>query len=49
MQFGLPAAIVVLLLVFGSLVAGLVPLGLAIVSIVVAIALAALVGQGFAL
>ena len=47
--FGLPAAIVVLLLVFGSLVAGLVPLGLAIVSIVVAIALAALVGQGFAL
>jgi uncharacterized membrane protein YdfJ with MMPL/SSD domain len=47
--FGLPAAIVVLLLVFGSLVAGLVPLLLAIASIVVAIALAALVGQGFAL
>jgi putative drug exporter of the RND superfamily len=47
--FGLPAALVVLLLVFGSLVAGLVPLGLAIVSIVVAVALAALVGQGFAL
>jgi uncharacterized membrane protein YdfJ with MMPL/SSD domain len=47
--FGLPAAIVVLLVVFGSLVAGLVPLLLAIASIVVAIALAALVGQGFAL
>jgi putative drug exporter of the RND superfamily len=47
--FGLPAAIVVLLLVFGSLVAGLVPLLLAIMSIVVAVALAALVGQGFAL
>jgi putative drug exporter of the RND superfamily len=47
--FGLPAAIVVLLLVFGSLVAGLVPLLLAIASIVVAIALAALAGQGFAL
>jgi uncharacterized membrane protein YdfJ with MMPL/SSD domain len=47
--FGLPAALVVLLLVFGSLLAGLVPLGLAIVSIVVAIALASLVGQGFAL
>jgi uncharacterized membrane protein YdfJ with MMPL/SSD domain len=47
--FGLPAAVVVLLLVFGSLVAGLVPLGLAMVSIVVALALAALVGQGFAL
>jgi putative drug exporter of the RND superfamily len=47
--FGLPAAIVVLLLVFGSLVAGLVPLLLAITSIVVAVALAALVGQGFTL
>jgi putative drug exporter of the RND superfamily len=47
--FGLPAAIVVLLLVFGSLVAGLVPLLLAITSIVVALALAALVGQGFTL
>jgi putative drug exporter of the RND superfamily len=47
--FGLPAAIVVLLLVFGSLVAGLVPLLLAITSIVVALALASLVGQGFTL
>jgi uncharacterized membrane protein YdfJ with MMPL/SSD domain len=47
--FGLPAALVVLLLVFGSLVAGLVPLLLAVVSIVVALALAALVGQGVAL
>jgi uncharacterized membrane protein YdfJ with MMPL/SSD domain len=47
--FGLPAALVVLLLVFGSLVAGLVPLGLAVVSIVVALALAALVGQSVAL
>jgi uncharacterized membrane protein YdfJ with MMPL/SSD domain len=49
LAFGLPAAIVVLLLVFGSLVAGLVPLLLAVVSIVVAVALAALVGQGFVL
>jgi putative drug exporter of the RND superfamily len=49
LAFGLPAALVVLLLVFGSLVAGLVPLLLAVVSIVVALALAALVGQGFAL
>ena len=47
--FGLPAALVVVLLVFGSLLAGLVPLGLAVVSIVVALALAALAGQGFAL
>jgi uncharacterized membrane protein YdfJ with MMPL/SSD domain len=49
LAFGLPAAIVVLLLVFGSLVAGLVPLLLAITSIMVAVALAAVVGQGFTL
>jgi putative drug exporter of the RND superfamily len=47
--FGLPAAVIVLLIVFGSVVAGLVPLLLAIVSIVVALALAALVGQAFPL
>jgi putative drug exporter of the RND superfamily len=47
--FGLPAALIVLLLVFGSVVAGLVPLLLAIVSITVALALTALVGQVFAL
>jgi putative drug exporter of the RND superfamily len=47
--FGLPAALIVLLLVFGSVVAGLVPLLLAIVSIVVALALLALVGQAFPL
>jgi hypothetical protein len=49
LAFGLPAALLVLLLVFGSLVAGPVPLLLAIMSIVVAIALASLVGQSFAL
>jgi RND superfamily putative drug exporter len=47
--FGLPAALIVLLIVFGSVVAGLIPLLLAIVSIVVALALTALVGQAFAL
>jgi uncharacterized membrane protein YdfJ with MMPL/SSD domain len=47
--FGLPAALIVLLLVFGSVVAGLVPLLLAIVGIVVALALLALVGQAFPL
>jgi uncharacterized membrane protein YdfJ with MMPL/SSD domain len=47
--FGLPAALIVLLLVFGSVVAGLIPMLLAIVSIVVALALAALVGQAFPL
>jgi putative drug exporter of the RND superfamily len=49
LMFGMPAALVVLLLVFGSVVAGLLPLLLAIVSIVVAMALLALVGQPFPL
>jgi RND superfamily putative drug exporter len=47
LQFGLPAALLVLLLVFGSVVAGLVPVLTAIVSIVVALGLTALVGQTF--
>jgi RND superfamily putative drug exporter len=47
--FGLPTALVILLLVFGTVIAGLVPLILAIVSIVVALALAALLGQAFEL
>jgi uncharacterized membrane protein YdfJ with MMPL/SSD domain len=47
--FGLPAALIVLLVVFGSVVAGLVPLLLAMVSITVALALLALVGQVFPL
>ena len=46
-QFGLPAALIVLLLVFGSIVAGLVPVLTALVAIVVALALTALVGQAF--
>jgi RND superfamily putative drug exporter len=47
MQFGLPAALIVLLLVFGALVASLVPLAMAVVSIIVALGLAALAGQVF--
>jgi RND superfamily putative drug exporter len=47
--FGLPAALIVLLIVFGSVVAGLIPMLLALVSIVVALALLALVGQAFPL
>ena len=43
--FGLPAALVVLLFVFGAVVASLVPILLAIVAIVVALALVAIVGQ----
>jgi uncharacterized membrane protein YdfJ with MMPL/SSD domain len=45
--FGAPLALVVLLLVFGAVVAGLVPVMLAIVSIVVALALVALVAQAY--
>src|SRR6266540_2464147 len=49
LYFGIPAALVVLLLVFGAVVAGLVPLVFALVSIFVALALTALVGQAFEL
>ena len=49
LQFGLPAALVILLLVFGAVVAGLIPLLMAIVSIVVALGLVALVAQQFEL
>jgi putative drug exporter of the RND superfamily len=45
--FGLPAALVILLLVFGAVVAGLLPLILAIASIFVALALASLLGQAY--
>ena len=47
--FGAPAALVILVLVFGAVVAGLIPLLLAIVAIVVALALTTLVGQAFEL
>ena len=47
--FGLPAALIVLLIVFGSVVAGLIPVLLSLVSITVALALTALVGQAFPL
>ena len=47
--FGAPAALIVLLLVFGTVVAGVVPLVLAVLSIIVALALTALVGQAFEL
>ena len=49
LQFGLPAALLILLLVFGAVVAGLVPLLMAIVSIIVALGLTALLGQAFEL
>jgi uncharacterized membrane protein YdfJ with MMPL/SSD domain len=44
---GLPAALIVLVLVFGAVLAGLVPVLLGLLSIVIAVALTALVGQAF--
>ena len=49
LKFGLPAALIILLLVFGAVVAGLVPLMMAIVSILVALGLTALLAQQFEL
>jgi uncharacterized membrane protein YdfJ with MMPL/SSD domain len=47
LRFGIPAALVILLLVFGAVVAGLIPLLMAILSIVVALGLVALFSQAF--
>jgi RND superfamily putative drug exporter len=49
LAFGLPAALVVLVLVFGAVVAGLVPVLTAILSIIVALGLVALISLGFSL
>lgn len=48
-RFGLPAALLILLLVFGAIVAGLVPLVMALVAIVTALGLVALLTQFFEL
>jgi uncharacterized membrane protein YdfJ with MMPL/SSD domain len=49
LRIGLPAALIILVLVFGALVSAAMPLVLAGVSIVVALGLTALVAQGFEL
>ena len=49
LRIGLPAALIILILVFGALVAAGLPLLLAIVSIIVALGLTGLVAQGFTL
>jgi putative drug exporter of the RND superfamily len=49
LQFGLPAALIVLLLVFGTVVAGVVPLLIALPSIIVALSFVALLGHAFSL
>ena len=48
-RFGLPVALIILLVLFGSIVAALLPIGLAIVAIIVALGLVALIGQAFQL
>jgi len=49
LEFGLPAALIVLVLVFGAVVAGLVPVLTAILSIIVALGLVAIISLGFSL
>jgi uncharacterized membrane protein YdfJ with MMPL/SSD domain len=49
LQFGLPAALVILLLVFGTVVAGLVPLLITLPSIVVALGIVAGLAHAFSL
>jgi putative drug exporter of the RND superfamily len=49
LAFGLPAALIVLVLVFGAVVAGLVPVLMAILSIIVALGFVALISLGFSL
>jgi putative drug exporter of the RND superfamily len=47
LKFGLPAALLILLIVFGAVVAGLVPMMLALVSIGIALGLVAVLSQFF--
>ena len=47
--FGVPIALIILVIVFGAVVASLVPLLIAFVSITVALGVAAIIGQGFTL
>ena len=47
LQFGLPAAMIILLLVFGTLVGAAIPMTMAVLSIIVALALVAVIGQFF--
>jgi RND superfamily putative drug exporter len=47
--FGVPIALLILILVFGAVIAALVPLALAVVSIMVALGLASILGQAYEL
>src|SRR6202020_3304260 len=48
-DFGLPLSIVILMLVFGAVIAGLMPMLMALVSIIVGLGIAAIVAQEFSL
>ena len=48
-RFGIPIALIVLLLLFGAVVATILPLGLAVVAIIIALAAVAVIGQQFQL
>ena len=48
-RFGIPVALIILLALFGTAIAALLPIGLAVVAIIVALSLAALIGQVFEL
>ncbi len=48
-RFGIPVALIILLIIFGSAVAAALPIGLAVVSIGVSLGIASLVGQAFEL
>ena len=48
-RFGIPVALIILLALFGTVIAALLPIGLAVVAIIVALSLAALMGQVFEL
>lgn len=45
LKFGLPAALIVLVLVFGALVAAFLPMSIAIISIIVTVAISSVLGQ----
>jgi uncharacterized membrane protein YdfJ with MMPL/SSD domain len=49
LKFGLPAALIILLLVFGAVLAGVIPLGMAFVAIIVALGLCAPIAAAFSL
>ena len=48
-RFGIPVALIILLVLFGAVVAALAPIGLAVVAIAIALGLVALIGQVFEL